>query len=58
MKLTSILLNGEKKPACLEDGEVYVLKTSLTLEDVIRQETAAGWKMLKKKRSTNLFMPT
>ena len=50
MKLTSILLNGEKKPACLEDGEIYVLKTSLTLEDVIRQGNCCRLENVEKEK--------
>ena len=37
MKLTNVLVNGEKRLARIEEGKVYLLKTSLTMDDVLKQ---------------------
>ena len=39
MKLTNVLIDGKKRLAQITDGEVYLLKTSLTMDDVIKQGT-------------------
>ncbi len=37
MKLTNVLVNGEKRLARVDEGKVYLLKTSLSMEDVLAQ---------------------
>ena len=37
MKLTNVLVDGEKRLAQIADGEVYLLDTGLTMEDVIKR---------------------